>query len=230
MNNREIRPEKVRSARARAMARRRKRQLKRRLVLSGMGIGVLLLVVGAFWGISQYRVTKEKRKIITQAVEAIEKADYLEAIRLVDEAIEKANGKVGKLEESALLYRAEAEYNLQDYDAAIHTYTILEQEADNKKVVPLKANMYNQKAAAEIKAGDSDNALVTIEEGIALAGEDGKLIQNLEFNRAVAYEHKQEFDEALKLFEAYAEKYGYDEAVDHEIAFLKSRSVNGGAN
>ena len=43
------------------------------------------------------------------------------------------------------------------------------------------------------------------------------------FSRGSCYEYKSDYNKALEAFNAYIEKYGEDESVSHEEAFLKAR-------
>ena len=44
-----------------------------------------------------------------------------------------------------------------------------------------------------------------------------------ELNNQNCYEYKSDYNKALEAFNAYIEKYGEDESVSHEEAFLKAR-------
>ena len=44
------------------------------------------------------------------------------------------------------------------------------------------------------------------------------------FSRGSCYEYKSDYNKALEAFNAYIEKYGEDEIVSHEEAFLKART------
>ncbi len=81
--------------------------------------------------------------------------------------------------------------------------------------------IYNMIAVSEIRAGDYQNALSTIQEGIEKAAY-GK--QNLYRNEIVAYEYLKDFATARIKMEAYLEAYPQDEDAAREYIFLKSRS------
>jgi hypothetical protein len=76
---------------------------------------------------------------------------------------------------------------------------------------------------------DYDRALEAVEEGIALLENkslnehDDEVLKSLMFSKASCYEYMSDYNTALECFNAYIEKYGEDEAVSHEVAFLKSR-------
>lgn len=61
----------------------------------------------------------------TQGIEKLEGGDFEGAVRSFDEAIQNSNGLVRTFELDVLKYRGEAEYRLEDYEAAAHTYDIL---------------------------------------------------------------------------------------------------------
>ncbi len=84
------------------------------------------------------------------------------------------------------------------------------------------AGVYNRLALADMEAGNYEKALEYIEQGLAL-GQDGDAARELLFNQAVCREYLGEYEQALELFRTYAEKFGEDETVRHEIAFLETR-------
>ena len=69
--------------------------------------------------------TNDKHSYRTAGIEKLNAGDYEGAIQSLDQAIQKSSGMVGKFELDVLKYRGEAEYRLEDYEAAAHTYDIL---------------------------------------------------------------------------------------------------------
>lgn len=65
-----------------------------------------------------------------EGIEKLESGDYAGAIDSFELAIEKSGGAVGKFQIDVLKYRGEAEYRLNDYEAAAHTYDVLLQLDD----------------------------------------------------------------------------------------------------
>ena len=76
---------------------------------------------------------------------------------------------------------------------------------------------------------DYDKALEAVDEGIALLEKkklnksEDETLKSLMFSRGSCYEYKSDYNKALEAFNAYIEKYGEDESVSHEVAFLKAR-------
>ena len=68
-----------------------------------------------------------------------------------------------------------------------------------------------------------------VDEGIALLEKkklnksEDETLKSLMFSRGSCYEYKSDYNKALEAFNAYIEKYGEDESVSHEVAFLKAR-------
>ena len=81
--------------------------------------------------------------------------------------------------------------------------------------------IYNCLALLSMEQGQYEAALEYIGRGRKLSDEVSA--KELAFNEAVCMEYMGRFHEALSLFEGYAEQYGSDERVEHEIAFLNSR-------
>ena len=79
------------------------------------------------------------------------------------------------------------------------------------------------------KREDYDKALEAVDEGIALLEKkkltksEDETLKSLMFSRGSCYEYKSDYNKALEAFNAYIEKYGEDESVSHEVAFLKAR-------
>lgn len=222
-----------------------------RILFGSLLLAVLLLVGGIVCGIRSSLKNKEKTEFFKTGITCMAQKNYEEAIVNFEKGLEVAGNRVGALEKEVLLYRAEAEYLLEDYPAALHTYQILlEQEPDNviyQKGAALAlmetgdldgalafhvidAEVYNRMAKEQLEAGQYERALTAIEQGFAaIRAEDANaqsVRKHLTFNQAVAYEYKGDFARALELFEAYARDYGADEEIQHELAFLKTRQDN----
>jgi len=253
------------SQRARAIARRKARLRQRRMMIGGILLAVLMPVGGVIYGITGSGKRKEKEAFLEAGIASMENGNYESAITEFEQELELAKGRIGVLEEQVLLYRGEAEYRLQDYAAALHTYeTLLKQDKDSdvyKKGAALamietgdyegalalgevNARVYSRMAKSQIEAGQYDEALASIEMGMAAlaqeeAGNNGKsdggktddrtrtdnddIRAELVFNQAVVWEYKSDYKKALELFEAYVQQYGPDEQADREITFLKTR-------
>ncbi len=230
-------------ARTRARVRKKRRRRQRKILLGIFCLLILLLIGGIVFAVSRHRREKQKQEFLKAGVELLEQESYEEAIARLDDALQWSQEKIGEFETTVLLYRADAEFRLQDYDAAQNTYTLLmdqdPENADYKKGVALcliekgdydaalsygvmDGYICNLKAVEQIQAGEYDAALELIERGKAA----GDSLQDLSFNEAVAWENKGDFAKALELFEAYAAQYGADDTVERELAFLRSRQGN----
>ncbi len=227
-------------ARVRARERKKRRRRQRKLLLVTFVLVVLCLIGGAVYGFMRHEREKKRQELLREGIELLDGGSYEEAIKRLDEALEWSKGDIGEFETNVLLYRADAEYRLKSFDAALNTYELLmgsdENNSDYKKGAAqcmvqkgdydgalalgvIDGYIYNLKAVEKIRAGEYDEALELIEKGKA-AGDAG---QDLAFNEAVVWENKGEFARALELFEAYAARYGTDENVERELVFLRSR-------
>lgn len=233
------------------------------------------------------RVTREMQADRETGISLLESGDYEGAVQIFESLIENA-GRVSEFELDVLKYRAEAEFGLEDFEAAAYTYDILAQvdgpkaeycyfgalslanagdtegaaakleegealDPDGEKAGYLEAvaalaealeengdqggaealyeslitagkastEIYNRLMMVKMAAGEYEEALLACAEGKALA--DGAAKMQLSFNEAVCYEYLGQYEEALRLFEAYVAEYGSDEAAEHEIAFLVTR-------
>lgn len=135
------------------------------------------------------------------------------------EQYDKARTELEKIKEDAdpevLLYLARVYEALGDFSYAESLYReYLEQDSSN-------GNIYNMIAVSEMAAGDYEDALTTVQEGLEKAAY-GR--QDLYRNEIVVYEKLLDFDAAKVKMEEYLANYPEDEAAAREYIFLKSRS------
>ena len=88
--------------------------------------------------------------------------------------------------------------------------------------------LYNRMGMLAFEAGEISKAIDWFDKGILFleknGGENDRDVRaSLEYNIAICYEYRQEYEKALERFRAYAAKYGTNEDLEHEIAFLESR-------
>lgn len=112
--------------------------------------GVLLLTAMVATGCQG---SKEKYTFRETGIQQLEAGQYGEAIQSFEQALEHSDRTVGTFELDVLKYRAEAEYALEDYEAAAHTYGILMQ-VDGEK-----PEYVSRRCLMLIGAGDLDQAL-----------------------------------------------------------------------
>ncbi|MDD3797372.1 MAG: tetratricopeptide repeat protein [Lachnospiraceae bacterium] len=103
----------------------------------------------------------------------------------------------------------------EDYAHAKAMYETIQQKNGDS------AEVYNGLALCSIAAGEYDEALTYISQGLALNENAGR--QELLFNEIVAYEKKLDFGTAKVKAQAYVEAYPTDEAGQKEMDFLSSR-------
>lgn len=177
---------------------------------------------------------KKAREARLQGIEQMNQKQFEDAIISFDTALNEADGVVDEFELDILKYRGEAEYRLGDYEAAVHTYEILE-DVDGERQEYLrcrnraKVQSANEKGLDLLEEGNSEDAIAAFEEGLVLAEESGDetLIQEakqlLSYNMGAAYEKQGEFARALEIFQEYASAYGMSEKLEKEITFLNGR-------
>lgn len=103
----------------------------------------------------------------------------------------------------------------EDYVHAKAMYETIQQESGES------AETYNGLALCCLSAGEYDQAIQYIEQGLNVAADTEK--QELLFNEIVAYEKKLDFTTARVKAENYVTLYPTDEAGQKELAFLKNR-------
>lgn len=95
-------------------------------------------------------------------IEKMDAGDYSGAAQDFEAAIQASKGRVGSFEIDVLKYRAEAEYKLEDYQAAAHTYDVLI-EVDGEEVEYLY-----RAALTKALSGDAQGALDDYLDGVEL--------------------------------------------------------------
>ncbi len=233
--------------RARAVGRRRRKQRQQMTIMAVSMAALVIAAVIAVMGIRTHLKNKKIDAFREEGITAMKGRDYEAAIKQFDQALELAGSKIGKKEIDTLQRRAEAEYSLGDYAAALDSWNILmENDPQNEdyktnavlcmletgqyeealKIGVLQSRVYNKMALDKIKISDYEGALASIEYGMAV--DDGSVAADLMYNQAAAYEGRGDYEQALQIFQDYVDRYGSDENVEKEISFLKTR-VDGGS-
>lgn len=153
--------------------------------------GILLMAAMLTTGC---RDGKEKYTFRETGIGQLQAGQYNEAIQSFEQALEHSDGRVGTFELDVLKYRAEAEYALEDYEAAAHTYGILMQAEEEKP------EYLNLRCLLLAKAGEVDAALADYEKSYAL--EPGTAVTEpalLALGEALA--ELDQHDKALELYQ-----------------------------
>lgn len=145
----------------------------------------------------QGRVTEDMLTARENGIALLESGDYEGAVREFESLIENTK-RVSEFEIDILKYRAEAEYGLGDYEAAVYTYDVLNQ-VDEKK-----AEYYYFGALSLAKGGDFKKAGEWLEEGKKLdtAGEKPGLAEasaEICSQRMLAEMEKGDYEAALSV-------------------------------
>lgn len=155
-----------------------------------------LIAVGTFQLVA-HMTTSKKRQFRTEGIEKLEAGDYAGAIGSFDAALEKSGRGADDFNRDVLLYRADAEFLLKDYNAAVHTYDLLlEMKPDTPEY------MYRQ-SSCYARLGDTDNAVKRYQEAEALDKKDKPVPGRQEALLAAgsACVDAKEYDKAMVLYE-----------------------------
>lgn len=234
----------------RASSRRKGPSRRRRKSGRNLGALIALLAVvilcGGF-GIFHHYNKREEHRLAQAGVEYLNQGNYEAALETLNQAVQKCGKRMGTYEKQILGARAEAQIRTGDYDGALATYeTLLKTDSQNevyKRGVALclmekkdydgalalgvmQAEIYSRMATDQINEKDYDGALVSVQQGQALAGDNDRVNKELSYDEAILWEHAGDYEKALELFENYAERYGTDDEVSREITFLKTRQGN----
>lgn len=136
-----------------------------------------------------------KNEYRLEGIQKLEAGDYAGAVESFDQAVAKSRGTVGGFELDVLKYRAEAEYRLEDYAAAAHTYDVLLQ-VDEKR-----AEYRYMRCMANAKAGNVESALADYTEQTAADKESSELSDAALLILGTALEEQGENDKAITLYQ-----------------------------
>lgn len=232
------------SSRRKGPSRRRRGQGGRLGVLAAL-LAVAVICCG--FGFVHHRNWKEEHRLAQAGVEYLNQGNYEAALETLGEATKKAGKRLGDYEKQIWGALAEAQYRTKDYDTALETYQkLLATDSGNetyKRGVALcltekkeydaalelgvmQAEIYSRMATDQINEKDYASAQTSVEQGLALVGDNQKTAKELSYDEAVLWEYAGDYGKALELFEAYEEKYGEEDEVSREITFLRTRQGN----
>lgn len=88
--------------------------------------------------------------------------------------------------------------------------------------------LYNRIGSLVFEQGDVEKAIDWFSEGIRFIQkhpemDEEDILASLKYNIAICYEYMHDYRTAKSLFEEYAQQYGSNEEIQHEIDFLESR-------
>ena len=122
---------------------------KGNLRLAAVAFSVMLLLSACT------KAGESKEDYRLAGIEALNAGDYEAAISAFDASLEESRGKVGDFQLDVLKYRAEAEYFIEDYQAAAHTYDVLIQVDDELPEYLIRRSM-SYAAMGEIDLASAD--------------------------------------------------------------------------
>ncbi len=160
-----------------------------------------------------------------QGIDLVEKGKYDEAITTLDEAMERSKGRVGEEQYDILLYKAEAEYMLGDYDAARKIVETLREVNGDQEVylqfqTQLDARQYIENATKALNDGDTDTARESLDQAKAAGLTNDK---DYQFDELVYLEKTAQWQEAYEAVQTFLDNYPGDADATRELAFLRTR-------
>lgn len=160
-----------------------------------------------------------------QGIDLVEKGKYDEAITTLDEAMERSKGRVGEEQYDILLYKAEAEYMLGDYDAARKIIETLREVNGDQEVylqfqTQLDARQYIENATKALNDGDTDTARESLDQAKAAGLTNDK---DYQFDELVYLEKTAQWQEAYAAVQTFLDNYPGDADATRELAFLRTR-------
>lgn len=114
--------------RQRGRMRRKRQRLIKALIAWAVCIFLVILVAMGTFRLVVYLTSAKQRELRDQGIEQMAQGDYQGAITSFDQALEAVGKETGAMAEDILCYRAEAEYQVGDYEAALYTFSLLIQQ------------------------------------------------------------------------------------------------------
>ncbi len=105
--------------------RRRRNRLVKGLIAWAVCILLVVLVALGTMRVVGSMSTSKQRELRTSGIEKMEAGDFAGAIADFDQALAVMDKDTGEMAVDVLRYRAEAEYRLEDYEAAYYSYKLL---------------------------------------------------------------------------------------------------------
>ena len=213
----------------------------------GLEIDILRYRAEAEYRAGDYKAAEHSYRLLTSADE--NRSEYMDMLAIIytklsntdmdiniDNAIDMYEKAAKQDDKSELHINAGitiAEYYEDMYDKKMDV-TYLDSAEEFLEKLLKETGRKNAKILAVYakhmsKREDYDKALEAVDDGIALLEKkklnksEDETLKSLMFSRGSCYEYKSDYNKALEAFNAYIEKYGEDESVSHEVAFLKAR-------
>lgn len=160
-----------------------------------------------------------------QGIDLVEKGKYEEALEVLDEAMNRSKGAVGPEQYDILLYKAEAEYMLGDFDAArkiIETLRTVngDQEVYMQLQSQLDARQYIETATKALNEGDLESARTSLDEAKSAGLTNDK---DYQFDELVYLEKTAQWEQAYRSAQEFLANYPGDADATRELEFLRTR-------
>ncbi len=153
------------------MKRRKTRRRAKRRQPAGAVLSVAVLLIAAAAAVFFVKpggVSKARKELRMAGIEKMDAGDFSGAMAEFEAALQTAKKNPGAFEIDVLKYRAEAEYKLEDYLAAAHTYeTLLQVDEERPEYLYRMALM-------KAMVGDIDGAVQAYQTGYQLEQETGE--------------------------------------------------------
>ncbi len=154
------------SAGRRGAGRRgRRRRASGGLAVWGICLALVVLAAAGVLRLTAGGASSERRQLRQEGIASLEAGDYDAALNSFEQALAASKGRDKAFDRDVLLYRAETEFKLKDYQAALHTCQLLTEAGEESLTLRYWSSI------CYAKLGDWGNALSVYEE--TAAGETG---------------------------------------------------------
>ena len=187
--------------------------------IRGLEIDILRYRAEAEYRAGDYKAAEHSYRLLTSADE--NRSEYMDMLAIIYTKLSNTDMDIN-IDNAIDMYDKKMDAAYLDSAEEFLEKLLKETGRKNAKILAVYAKHMS-------KREDYDKALEAVDEGIALLEKkklnksDDETLKSLMFSRGSCYEYKSDYNKALEAFNAYIEKYGEDESVSHEVAFLKAR-------
>lgn len=178
---------------------RRKKRRRLKIIKSAVAWIVCILLAAAIGGGAVCAASSmdfsKKKQLRHEGIEKLESGDYEGAVTDFDFALEKSGKKSISFNSDVLMYRAEAEFKLKDYKAALHTYgLLLKMEPDTPSYLYAQSMCYSRLKEADQAVSAYQSGTALEKKGKAGAGKlealveaGNALVEAAEYDKAISF-------------------------------------------
>ena len=185
-------------------------------------INVAFLAVIIFFGIyGALHTFTNKNKYREEGIEAYKAGEYEQAIEAFDKALDSNQWFSKKVDADILLYKAECQVKLEQYEEANQTYTSLKSyHTSNLHDIDLDFLISLNNAYIDFYSADYSSCVDVFVDAYARG------YNNLALNIGICYENLKDYDNMYKYYSLYENHFGTDTFICYKLSSYNIRQDN----